>query len=352
MLAYHWRRQRFCVALAIFTVFGPICYRASAQEARSPETVMTEEERREYRTFLPAALDATLCHLAPAAAESDDLISSPEPTWSEKFWALSAAISEEAAYRIGSSFANALPSLGPSTIIGGESWKVVSNTTLSPYKGVCVIQIQWKKFGNNGLPLMGAGTAFFVGKRVLITNAHNVYDSTKGGLAQYITVMPGRNGSKPGQALPFGYQSALKWSVLPEWKSNEKNRDFDIAWIVLRDRYLWDRVGYAFTCRAATNGELRAAKLHLAGYPEPTEQARDWRMYHDIASVGAKVQPLKFQHLCDSLQGSSGGPLYVKDQTRYVVLGVHCASSAKYNVGTRMVSRYIGITNNLKKQYP
>ncbi len=230
-------------------------------------------------------------------------------------------------------------------IIGTDERQRVTNTQLTPYKAICKIEMTFPK-GNR------VATAEFVHPRVLLSNAHCVYSASLGGWAKSIKVLPGLNGN--GTTPPYGSQYAARFAVPPEWTSGQEgNRDFDMSWIILPDRTLFNRVGFAFGYQTTADSTLASSKLNMSGY-HGDKNGQQWFQY---AGGNQQVSASRFIHYLDTTGGSSGSPmwLYFSSNGQRRIVGVNCAEStgsSAYNVGTRMTSRYFGWTQNFNTQYP
>ncbi|MEZ6055321.1 MAG: trypsin-like serine protease [Planctomycetaceae bacterium] len=229
-------------------------------------------------------------------------------------------------------------------IIGGETWKVIKNTKSIPYKAVCYIEATFPS-GNTFI-----ATGAFVGPRVVLTVAHACYDSSEGGFATTLQVFPGRNGSSS----PYGSQVALFPAVPTLWTTTEEdNRDYDIAWIVLPDTTLHNKVKYYFGYKPTTDSDLRDAKLNMSGYPGTKGQ----KQYHEANKTAKQdVSAMQFKHYLDTVGGSSGSPMYLLPKGRQIV-GVNCAEVIPgwpfnpYNIATRMTNDYYNITKQYNTSY-
>lgn len=309
-----------------------------------PEGFITQAELRRSRTYAPALAEMVVDRMGGSAKPYPGLVGSPAPSVGEKASLLAGALAEDAGFRIGQTVQAVLSGFNPSIIIDGD-WTKVTNAKATPYKGTCHIESTW------GDGSQSSGTAFFVGRRVLLTNAHNCWSGSKtGNWASSIEVNPARK----GDTRPYGSANCTNFWVPTEWVSgSEGNRDFDIAWLILDDRTLYNRVGYYIGYKTSTTTALTGYNLNVNGYPNP--YAWNFQMYKDYETKNNVVSTSQFQHYCDTLGGSSGSCCYViLDGSRYCV-GVHCAGSTgstKFNVATRMTKRYFDSTKDFKADYP
>lgn len=317
----------------------------AAQESSQPDTYAASTDSRMY----PAVLDRLTNAYLRTSKAPQGTVASPAPTFQQQAACFVSALIEEACYRVRSTVAAILGDLNPMQIIDGD-WKKVEDTTKLPYKAICHIAPKFRK-GSNA-PVVLEGTAFFVGPRVLLTNAHNLYRDNVGGWAKEIRIAPGRNGNSE----PYESQTVISTFVVAgEWIGTPTN-DFDIGWIILPDSTLYDRVGYAFGYKTTTDTFLKGSTLNTAGYPDSSTYK--YRMYYDSETKDQAVSPKQFKHWLDTSSGSSGSPLYYIDSKVRYVVGVHCAHSAstnpkdRFNVGTRMTKQYYDWTRDIIKSNP
>ncbi len=237
--------------------------------------------------------------------------------------------------------AEAVPFDGLESIIGRDERVRVNNTTLTPFRSICRLEVT---FPNNKVY---TGTAAFVGRRVLLSNAHVVYSKADGGWAKRIRVAPGRDGASE----PYGAQFAIDARVPTEWIKKQGNRDFDISWIILPDATLYNRVGYFFGYETNTDARLKTMELNLSGY-HGDKNGQQWRAF---GGGNQKVSKSQFRHSLDTSKGASGSPVWRFESStgRRFLVAAHCAGlENQYNIATRMTTNYFKITQDLKAKNP
>lgn len=240
------------------------------------------------------------------------------------------------------------------TVFGTDDRTKVTNTTSTPYKAICQIQITWKNGSTS------TATAEFVSPRVLLTNAHCTYMPAYGGWAKSVKVVPGKNGASE----PYGSQLAMTWYVPTAWiNSNPSptsvNPDFDISWLILPDKTLFNRVGYAFGYQTTSDSDLKTYKLNMAGYPDDKKSGsgKDGKnMWFQYGGGNQSVSTNQYRHYLDTNPGSSGSPMWLYFSSgskigRYIV-GVNDAENSSSNYATRMTTGYFNNTKNFTTQYP
>ena len=175
-----------------------------------------------------------------------------------------------------------------------------------PFKLICRLIITAK----NGSRYLGSG--FFISPRCIITSGHcvhipigsNVYDWAKS-----ITVIPGAN----GRSAPFGSQESTRFRSVSGWAS-KRNSDFDHGAIILPNSSLYSRVrGYLGYKQLNSS-----AMLNNSGYPgdKPGTQ------WYNAGRV-TRVTSHKLEYMLDTRGGQSGSPVYIKQGSSRVVVGVH-----------------------------
>lgn len=315
-----------------------------AQAQTDSEGFITQAEIRRSRTYAPALAEMVVDRMSASGGSHPGLVGSPATSIGSQTSRLVGALAEDAGYRVGQVAGAILSGFDPSRIIDGD-WTKVTNASAAPFKGTCHIESTW------GDGSKSSGTAFFVGRRVLLTNSHNCWSSDfPGNWASSIEVNPGRKGN----SRPFGSAICTNFWVPTEWTTgDENNPDFDIAWLILDDRTLYNRVGYYIGYKTSSNSALTGYNLNVNGYPNPYQW--NFQQYKDYETKNNEVFTSQFRHYCDSLGGSSGSCCYViLDGSRYCV-GVHRGASIGspvYNVATRMTKRYFDDTKEFKAEYP
>lgn len=202
----------------------------------------------------------------------------------------------------------------------GDNWNSkVNDTTLFPHKAISYIETYFSK-GN-------VGSGALVGKNLLLTAAHAVYD-TSYGFSSKIIVIPGSNNiEKP--ITPFG-QTEVNEIYVPKDYYLSTNKSVDYAYVVLNDS-IASETGY-FGLKVKSKSEYSTStSLYVAGYPgqEPQKYQTAYQgKFKEIANYGDKWSIIgNFV----SFGGLSGSPMFltnnyisgvlygniVKDQTSY-----------------------------------
>lgn len=335
--------------------------RPSRQVEESTPEETSQTSRPNGRTI--GRLD-TLFAPPSASAKSDQPLSIPglasSPVVSQEDAALQEAL--ELAYDAGSDLSCAAASLAndvlggvarlgkkmpPSEniVVGTDNRAQVTNTKTTPFNAVCRIEVSWPSPHKATF-----GTGSFVGKRVVMTSAHVIYDRTRGGWATSVRVVPGKNSSS-SQPEPYG--AATHYTLYaPDTYTRDGSEASDIGWIILRDTTLWNRVGYAFGYGTLSDSTMKTVNLNTAGYASDKPYGTMWREYNtkDQKLVGTGM----ITHYFDSFGGSSGMPLYEASSSSRYVRSVHRGggSDNASNRAVRITSTWKTWTDDFKKQYP
>lgn len=213
-------------------------------------------------------------------------------------------------------------------VIGVDSRIRINPTTSYPWRAICSLRIRTKT-GKNYI-----GTGWMVGPGTVITAGHCVYMHDEGGWAQYIDVIPGRN----GRLAPYGTIRSSNLRSVTGWTSSKK-RDNDYGAIILNTK-IGNTVGY-FGYANKSASYIKSKTLNLSGYPGDKGGSTQWFMAQKCKSVGSRT----ITYDIDTAGGQSGAPVWYKyGNSRYAV-GIHTNGHSSGNSATRIVS---AVFNNIK----
>jgi V8-like Glu-specific endopeptidase len=311
-----------------------------------------DQSEQKTGSYAVETLEMILDRALPSPPPPPGLVENPQPSVAVQASDLAGALLEDATYRVGKTIDPVFGSdLEPEKILDRD-WTRVTDVEVAPYKAVCQIETTW----NDGTKTLG--TAAFVGRRVLVTAGHCVFDPDYGGdgWAQSVRVVPARkSGNKRGE--PYGSDVCRRFATTEEWiVSKGKDFQYDIAWLILPSRVLQGRVDFHFDVRAASDSKLTGFNLHSASYPDP--QALGYKMYHDFELKDQIVVENYVHHYHDTLGGSSGCPLYLKSGRDYDIVAVHSHTPVdplgiyNWNTATRMTGENVAKTKLYNQQYP
>ncbi len=181
----------------------------------------------------------------------------------------------------------------PEGIIDGDNQFLVRNPSLDPYRKI----VRLESYFAAG-PLYGTGV--LVGPDLVLTAAHNVYDTARGKWTQDVWATPAQN----GDATPYGSYQASRVFILKKYQEEKTgNKDsYDMALTKL-SKPVDVRVGYLPLTTVVPIG----SKIQVAGYPF----ASDWKigfLYSMWGQVSAQDGNL-IQYQIDTESGQSGSPV-------------------------------------------
>jgi V8-like Glu-specific endopeptidase len=234
----------------------------------------------------------------------------------------------------------------PENVIGFDDRVLVTDTTRTPWRCICHLEITYETGA------VGFGTGWFAGPHVVVTAGHCVYDRASRRRATQIRVIPGRNTS----LAPYGYVVATRFAPSPGWDSLPDATDendlaaHDYAAIFLhRDEEVGDapfgeRIGY-FGLRefdAAEKAELEMVIVNNAGYPQ-TALKPYGSMWFNAGRVhrseAARPDERFLEYMVDTEGGESGSPVFIYDSTKNqrLVVAIHTTGNF-VNRGVRVTS--------------
>lgn len=226
-----------------------------------------------------------------------------------------------------------LPPIGPSSVIGSDGRKKVTNTTTYPYRANAFLEVDFPSGG-------GTCTGWFVGPRTLVTAGHCVYDVDFNEWADSIKVYPGRNGN----STPYGSAYAcFLWSV-NGWVNSE-NTNYDYGAIILSPSDdLGNTVGWYGYFWTSDGNSLDEDLVRIYGYPGDKSYGTQWGMQNRIKQVATR----KLFHNVDTAGGQSGSAVYETRSNGPYANSIHTNGvygSSPYNRSTRITK---DVFNNIK----
>ena len=203
-------------------------------------------------------------------------------------------------------------------IIGTDDRKRIYTTEEYPFRMICKLSMSFP-----GQPYAYAGTGALISENMILTAAHNVYDS-KMGAAHTITAAPGQ---ADYDILPHG-QFDVKKVFFPEAYKTDHGTHNDYACLVI-DGNIGAEVGY-FGIMGPSDNLLRNSILRLTGYPGDKGGTQLWHHFSPPKDFSETV----IMYEADTYGGNSGGPIYTyedgQDDGRPTIMGIHTYGAARF----------------------
>lgn len=212
-------------------------------------------------------------------------------------------------------------------VIGPDDRVQINPTTSYPWRAICSLLIRTKT-GKNYI-----GTGWMVGPGTVITAGHCLYLHDEGGWAQYIDVIPGRNGA----LRPYGTIRSSNFKSVTGW-TNDKNRNSDYGAILLNTK-IGNTVGY-FGYAVRNDSFIMSKTLNLSGYPSDKGGSTQWFHARSPKSVSSRV----ITYEIDTYGGQSGSPVWYLDGSSRYAVGIHTNGHSSGNSATRIVQ---AVYNNI-----
>ncbi len=214
----------------------------------------------------------------------------------------------------------------PNVYIGADeefyNWSFIPDIRLNstPYRSVCSLLA-----GNRS-------TAFIVGKKILLTAAHCVYDATAQTWDTEAYAMPHAPSNASNAYIRTNGTKVLKAIIPITYKSNP-TVTYDWAILIVEDDVGSANGILTFDTTALTTNQ----EVETIGYPNEGVGGLIKTMHESPGRISA-IYGSYFRHCCDTVGGNSGSPVLtlriVNGVSTYKVIGIHCGGndSGQYNV--------------------
>ncbi len=229
----------------------------------------------------------------------------------------------------------------PYALGSGDSMERVTNTFVTPYKQICRLEYKNSK----GEIYHGTGT--LIGKNILLTCSHCVFDS-KNNNEKFLewTAYPGYNENQYVQG-KSGWTRVYSSS---KWMENN-SAEYDWA-ICILESDLGSHIGWLGLQSYGQNSHLFNVPVKVVGYPADTNYGFNTRAIYQYES-GDKIMTAfdrYFNYSAWTVGGFSGGP--IRRPSDNVVIGVHSGKQKLDGspTGVRITQQMIDLVNQLHSQ--
>jgi V8-like Glu-specific endopeptidase len=223
----------------------------------------------------------------------------------------------------------------PETVFGGDQRRIVRDPEVFtlPWQMVCALDIDTNL-------VFGRATGFIIGKRTILTAAHNLYDIYLGQkrVTSRIGVYPGRYRTVTKNGL-FEIVSNNQFYIPQAWIDSidhgNADANFDYGLIFLSQDF-GSQTG-KFELAALSDQELTGRTATLAGYPAGIGSGVEQVFAMDKIDL---AQGNLLFYKIDATIGQSGSPIWVQNLSsgQRIALGIHTVSGSSSNQGTRISS--------------
>ena len=194
------------------------------------------------------------------------------------------------------------------TIIGDDEREIVKDVTASPFRRLTRVMVTFP----DGYSQQGSGS--FIAKDTILTAGHVIYKGEHGGWPSKVTI----------SIIDQNNFVTAKELVLPRgWIENTGGIDHDLG-IIKIEESLGDRQGWFGLSQDVTNNE----ELTLTGY-----HGDNWAFMQTQTGNVNKVDTNYFSHNMDTYSGSSGSPVYNKNEQ---IVGVNAYGGVSSNTAINL----------------
>ena len=174
------------------------------------------------------------------------------------------------------------------------------------------------------------GTGCLIGKRHVLTAAHNLFDASMGGRAVRADFIPARD----GDIAPYGESLVVKMWYPPDYEQGHARADYALLWLATD---VGNQVGY-YKVQPHAPAELLNQEVSIAGYP--IDKADSGKNLWGARNAVAYADEDFLHYIVDTGPGQSGSGIFLKDPasgTQHLV-GIHTEGAGYYNRGVRVSS--------------
>lgn len=209
---------------------------------------------------------------------------------------------------------------------------LIRDTTIFPHSAIAYLKVSWPNGDKTN------ATAFMIASNKALTNAHVIYNASRGGLATQIEVIPGHNALLTYNPFNSAYVSNISYPSQYETADRTLPSTIQYEWAVLKlNNNIGNQCGW-FDLQAGglTIGET-GDTFSLAGYPAHVsgtsnyddyqtpildQRERGYQYYSNGKITRATLY--YYEHNIDCLFGNSGSPIYMfTDDNNIKAVAIH-----------------------------
>lgn len=229
--------------------------------------------------------------------------------------------------------------ISPNAYIGEDDSYEILDTYNMPYKAVCNLKTYWDTDGDGETDLISGGSGCIIGRRVLITAGHVIYNKSRGGKCKGVKVYP----AQQRYYTPYTY-NATNLYVNADYYENPKTED-DWGLIILDD-YAGDITGW-LELRNCSSYNMLGENVSVIGYPGGKDKDRKTMWRSDGKIVEEFTETLRYD--CDTTGGCSGGPVIDANDN---IVAIHSGGTTnKSNVGAKVDDFMCRVADVLVRMY-
>lgn len=206
----------------------------------------------------------------------------------------------------------------------------VRNTSIEPYNKICFLYIHRKRWPKTDGWFKSTG--FLIDKNTILTAAHNIHNSFFSKVDS-IKIFPAKYLNKlPYGSIEISGKTELSKTIVthPNYKfSNRSNKrikwDFGIIRIPQEKNHLSIQQNFepSFFLDTTFYSLSIGDTLHVAGYPADPKKGYNGDFMTTQYDTCSNILDKKFTHSLVTTTGNSGSPVWVEDNNKIVLVGIH-----------------------------
>lgn len=192
----------------------------------------------------------------------------------------------------------------------------VENTKVLPYSAIGLLVMT---FGEKSY----IGTGAVIGKNVILTAAHNLYDANEGIEASTVTFLGGYNDGE------VSCKAKHKSLFYHENYVKSKGAEDDYGLVIL-DKNVSDTTGL-MEMRILSPEHYAKLQVNVCGYPGDKKGKNNLPNLYESYGVAKEADDKLIKYMIDTFCGQSGCPVLFKDKDKMCISAVHIGGDVKVN---------------------